>query len=221
MNEFRQQTIEEIAEALDHPLLFERSLEDRTQLASHLATRLFDAGWVPPRVPLVDDPAEEWRVIPGFSAWQASNKGFVRHSVSRVWVPISVEQGGTPTLTLYDDTGRDVLLELSTILDVTWPREGTEILFDNGSSAFIPDAGLTGESREVVFEEEEWRVIPDLPTRAYEVNKTGDIRIARTGKVLPLEGFDIDYNMDVVEVRINGAAYMLNGPIIARELFRE
>lgn len=67
--------------------------------------------------------------------------------------------------------------------------------------------------------EEEWRVIPDLPTRAYEVNKTGDIRIAHTKKVLPLEGYDIDFNMEVVEVRINGASFMLNGPLIARELF--
>jgi hypothetical protein len=113
-----------------------------------------------------------------------------------------------------------VALAYDQIMDTTFPKEGTEILFDNGSVAHIPDAGLTGGSRVVEIVEEEWRTIPDLPTRAYEVNKTGDIRIARNKKVLPLEGYDIDYNMEVVEVRINGATFMLNGPIIARELFK-
>jgi hypothetical protein len=141
-----------------------------------------------------------------------------------------------------------VALAYDQIMDTTWPKEGTEILFDNGSVAHIPDSEFTGKSWPVVFEdgpveidpndislfgvkgmkwgaqppmEEEWRVIPDLPTKAYEVNKTGDIRIAHNKKVLPLEGYDIDYNMEVVEVRINGATFMLNGPIIARELFRK
>lgn len=216
MNEFRQEVVQGLAEALDHPLLFERSLEDRTRIAEHVATCLINEGWTPPSVPEVK---EEWRVIPGFSAWEASNTGFVRHALSHVWVPLEVRSGNAISLMLYDDGGRDRLLELSAILDVTWPREGTEILFDNGSSAFIPDAEFTGGSRVVETVEDEWKVIPDLPTRAYEVNKRGDIRIARTGKILPLEGYDIDYNMEVVDVRINGASYMLNGPIIARELF--
>jgi hypothetical protein len=220
VNEFREETIKDLTEALDHPLLFERSLEDRTRIAEHVATRLFMSGWIPPRVP-TEELEEEWRAIPGFSAWQASNKGFIRHALSHVWVPISAILGEIQPVTLYDDHGRDVALAYDQIMDTTFPKEGTEILFDNGSVAHIPDAGLTGGSRVVEIVEEEWRVIPDLPTRAYEVNKSGVIRIAHNKKVLPLEGYDIDYNMEVVEVRINGATFMLNGPIIARELFRK
>jgi hypothetical protein len=219
VNEFRTDTIKDLTEALDHPLLFERSLADRTTIAEHVATRLFLAGWVPPRIP-TEELEEEWRGIPGFSAWQASSKGFIRHALSHVWVPITSILGEIQPVTLYDDHGRDVALAYDQIMDTTFPKEGTEILFDNGSVAHIPDAGLTGGSRVVEIVEEEWRTIPDLPTRAYEVNKTGDIRIARNKKVLPLEGYDIDYNMEVVEVRINGATFMLNGPIIARELFK-
>jgi hypothetical protein len=122
VNDIHKQAIRDLTEALDHPLLLERSLGDRLGIAAALADRLIELGWTPPGPSPVK---EEWRPIPGCSAFEASNKGFIRHSISKVWVPISAILGEIQPVVLYDDNGRDVPLEYQQIMDTTWPRETT------------------------------------------------------------------------------------------------
>lgn len=209
MNEFRAETIEDIAEALDHPLLFERSTEDRREIARTLATKLFMSGWVPP-ISRTQEP-EEWRVIPGFSAWQISNKGFIRHSISRVWVPISAIGEQIQPVTLYDDTGRDIELDYQHILDVTWPKEGTEILFDSGSTAYIPDAEFTGKVTKVEVREEEWRDIECIVgLNSFEIERGGTIRHKKTKRVQEAT-YDEERGVMVVELILNGKPIKLIG----------
>lgn len=205
MNEFRQQCIEELSEALDHPLLFERSAADRREIARTVATKLFMLGWTPPAAPEVK---EEWRGIPGFSAWEASNKGFIRHALSHVWVPISSVFGKIQPVTLYDDTGRDVSVDYEQLIDTTFPKEGTELLFDNGSTAHIPDAEFTEKVTEVEISEdvreEEWRDIECVVgLESFEIEHNGTIRNKRTKRIREAE-YDIDHNAYAVHFIING-----------------
>lgn len=218
MNEFRQQCIEELSEALDHPLLFERSPADRREIARTVATKLFMLGWTPPSVPEVK---EEWRVIPGFQYFEASNKGFIRHALSRVWVPITVSPVAPDYATnvtevvLHDDHGRDIRLELQQVLDTTWPREGTDILFDNGSTAHIPDAEFTGKVTEVEVREEEWRDIECIAgLENFEVERGGSIRNKKTKWVREPE-YDIDRNVFATHFVINGKPINIVGEWLA------
>jgi hypothetical protein len=75
----------------------------------------------------------------------------------------------------------------------------------------------TAEVEEVV--EEEWRIIDTLPTKAFEINREGVIRIKVNQKVLnPI--FDIDFLEFKVQMVINGMEYWVHGPRLAKEMWK-
>lgn len=66
---------------------------------------------------------------------------------------------------------------------------------------------------------EKWHCLDGLiPSRAFEINELGVIRIKSNKKIILPNWFDIDNNRDNVMLKINGMEYYLDGFKIAEEL---
>ncbi|QFG09781.1 hypothetical protein PBI_SHIBA_75 [Arthrobacter phage Shiba] len=213
MNEF--QAMQSLVEALYGELSTEELRgKPPAAIALALADRVVEEGWkyIPPEPVEVK---EEWRRIPGFSAFESSNKGFIRHSLSREWVPVTVTQGEPVTIWLHDDNGRDVELELQHIWEVTWPKIEAESITSEELTDILPEATLTGKSTPVVFEDDEWRNIDCIEgLKNFEINQHGVIRNKVTGRVRPTE-YDIDRNVDAVNLILNGKPINIVGKWLA------
>lgn len=66
---------------------------------------------------------------------------------------------------------------------------------------------------------EEWKTIDTLPTKSFEINQRGKIRIKATKKILE-PSLDLDSkNYMTVNVKINGLDFYINGPKLAEQLW--
>jgi hypothetical protein len=67
--------------------------------------------------------------------------------------------------------------------------------------------------------EDEWRTIEGLPTKSFEVNQRGQIRIKANRKILE-PSLDLDSkNYMTVNVKINGLDFYINGPKLAEQMW--
>ncbi|QFG09180.1 hypothetical protein PBI_SPORTO_75 [Arthrobacter phage Sporto] len=186
------------------------------EIAGKAADALLKSGWTPPLKPL---PPEEWRVIPGFEFFEASNRGFIRHGLTKEWLPMSQTQGEPIMVTLHNNSGWDVTLDLEAVVELAWPTGQTEILFDNGNVAIIPDAVLTGESKVVETREEEWRDIDCVVgLHSFEIERGGTIRHKKTKRVQDPK-YDEQRNVWAVELILNGRPIKLVGEALAAAMW--
>lgn len=155
--------------------------------------------WHPPKTPEI---VEEWRDIPGYANWEMSNTYRVRNKfIKDHWVDYGVEV--------------ENLKDRQDLIERTWPKTQTEILFENGNLAIIPDEVYTGKITPVEIIAEEWKDLTGLPTQAFEISKDGRIRNKKTHRELEPQ-HDINYNVDVVHLMINGKEYNIIGAELAK-----
>ena len=66
---------------------------------------------------------------------------------------------------------------------------------------------------------EEWKTIDTLPTKNFEVNQRGQVRIKANKKILE-PSLDLDSkNYMTVNVKINGLDFYINGPKLAEQMW--
>lgn len=70
----------------------------------------------------VKPPEEEWRVIPGFSYFEMSKSGLVRHVMSKELVEMELSPLGRVTALIHDDLGKDKHPYVSALMDTTFPE---------------------------------------------------------------------------------------------------
>lgn len=187
-------------------------------IARALANRVVEEGWTPPAPPTVE---EEWRVIPGFSAWEASNTGFIRHAISKVWVPISYTPDESVTVTLYDDFGRDQRVGITTIFETTWPIINGVEIDEMALLDILPEAALLGKSTPVTFEDDEWKDIDCIDgLKNFEINQNGAVRNKVTKRVRSTD-YHEEYDMECVKLILNGNPIYIDGPELAKSMWHK
>lgn len=199
--------------------------------AGLLVDEVIKMGWTPPMPPV---PEEEWRDIPGYSYWQMSNRGQIRHKMSRVGVAISVHYDEPVTVLIHDDYGADVRVLFDELQKRTWPsppdEETFQIVFANGNIAELPVGRLTGESTPVKFVEdleepdsfaEEWRPIDTIVgAESFQVSNYGRIRYKFNDRIV-LPEFNADYNKHLVALKVNGRDLHIDGPSLAAVMWEK
>jgi hypothetical protein len=160
-------------------------------IALVLGIRLVNDGWNPPEEPFV----EEWRLIPGYSFFEASNRGLIRHALTKNQIEMVSSNLGEPiTVTIHDNGGMEETLALEDILVKTFPKGKTELT------------------------EEEWRTVEGIGTNSFEINRLGTIRHKSSGRVQEPK-YDEFYQMVTVKLIVNGKPVWIDGPTLAETMW--
>lgn len=102
-------------------------------------------------------------------------------------------------------------LLLNSKIDESWDDVLEKVLDQHGVAK--------REVLEKIAPAEEWKTIDTLPTKSFEVNQRGQVRIKTSKKILE-PSLDLDSkNYMTVNVKINGLDFYINGPKLAEQLW--
>ena len=211
----------------------EHDKDEANELAEDILELLKEKGWLPPQEVL----KEQWRDIPGYSYWQMSNGGLVRHKMSHVQVEVSAIFGEPVVITIHDDKGHDVHVLLEELSKCTWPtslptedilEDTFTLAFDNGNTVTMPVGRLTDKSTPIKFVEdleepdsfaEDWKDIDSIiGLESFQVSNYGQIRYKFNDKIIE-PSFDCGLDKHVVKLTINGKPIFIDGPALAAAMW--
>lgn len=162
---------------------FEAIRHDDDERALILVDEIVKMGWRPPQEKFI----EEWRTIPGYDFWEASNGYMVRHKLTKEWVKGECIGDSPVYITIHDNQGMDVVVSLVEIHDLAFPKEPAEPV------------------------EPEWRDITAIVgLTSFEISNTGLIRHKKT-KRLQEPTYSEDYRMHGVRLVLNGNVLWIDG----------
>jgi hypothetical protein len=195
----QREKLAELFQELSRTAWWEDIRHDDMERALILVDEIIKAGWTPPMPPV---PEEAWRDIPGYSYWQMSNRGLIRHKMSHVQVGISVHHGERVMVLIHDDQGYDAHVAWDELNERTWSKP-VEDLEEPESFA------------------EEWRPIDTIAgAESFQVSNYGRIRYKFNDRIIEPTYVE-ECKRHLVKLVVNGRDLYIDGPSLAAVMWEK